>query len=97
MKTRDEYVATLKTRLDDWNADVTKWEAKAKVATTDMKKRYAQQLEEVRARREEAMYQMKLLQDASAVAWSELSSGADGAWDRMQAAMVQARSHFEKQ
>jgi len=97
MKTRDEYVATLKDRLDEWNADVAQWEAKAKVAKADMKKRYTRQLKEVRARREEAMYQMKLLQDASAVAWSELSSGADGAWDRMQAAMVQARSHFEKQ
>ncbi len=96
MKTRDEYVAKLKTRLDEWNADVAKWEGQAKSAQADMKKRYAHQLEEVRARREEALYQMKLLQGASATAWGEFSRGADDAWERMQAAVTQARSHFEK-
>jgi len=96
MKTRDEYVATLKNRLDAWNADVTKWEGQAKSAQADMKKRYAKQLEEVRARREEARYQLKLVQDASATAWGELARGADEAWQRMQDAVAKARSHFEK-
>lgn len=96
MKTRDEYVATLKKRLDAWNADMAKWETQAKAAKADMRKRYAEQLAEVGKRREEALYQMKLLQGASATAWSEFSQGADEAWERMQAAVAQARTHFEK-
>lgn len=96
MKTRDEYVATLRKQLDAWNADVDKWEAQAKSARDDMKARYAQQLEDVRARREEARYQMRLLQGASATAWRELSRGADEAWERMQASVAKARAHFEK-
>jgi len=96
MKTRDEYVTALKKRLDAWNEDVTRWEAQAESAQADAKKRYAKQLEEVRKQREAARYQMKLLQGASATAWTELSAGADEAWERMQAAIAEARKHFEK-
>jgi hypothetical protein len=37
-----------------------------------------------------------LLEGASATAWVELRKGADEAWDRMQAAVAAARTHFEK-
>ena len=30
MKTRDEYVAKLKSQLDRWNADMSQWETQAK-------------------------------------------------------------------
>ncbi len=96
MKTRDEYVAKLKSNLDAWNADVTKWEAQNHQAKDDMKKRYAKALEDVRARREEALYQLKLLQGASATAWSDLMKGTDEAWDRMKDSIAKARTHFDK-
>lgn len=96
MKTRDEYVAGLKTRLDRWNADAGKWEAQASVARADMKKQYAKQLETLRERREEALYNLNLVEKASATAWKDLARGADEAWDRMQEAIKAASSHFEK-
>jgi hypothetical protein len=95
-KTRDEYVAGLKARLDRWNADVAKWESKASVARADMKKQYAQQLETLRERRDEALYNLNLVEKASATAWQDLARGADEAWDRMQDAIKAASSHFEK-
>ncbi|QJR14179.1 hypothetical protein [Usitatibacter palustris] len=96
MKTRDEYVAGLKTRLDDWNKDMARWEAQSKAARDDMAKRYAKELEGVRARQEQAAYQMKLLQGASTSAWSDFVQGADEAWERLHHAMTDARKHFEK-
>lgn len=96
MTTRDEHVARLKNQLDHWNADVTRWEAKAKVAQVDAKKRYVNQLDILRSKREEALYSLKLLEGASATAWSEFSKGADDAWERMREAVAQARTHFEK-
>jgi len=96
MKKRQEYVDALKVRLDGWNADVTKWEAQAASAGDDLRARYKKELDEVRARREEAHYQMKLLQGASATAWQEFAKGADEAWDRMQAAIAQASRQFGK-
>ncbi|APV52083.1 hypothetical protein BWI17_21880 [Betaproteobacteria bacterium GR16-43] len=96
MKKRQEYVDALKVRLDQWNADVAKWEAQAASAREDLRERYKKELDVVRARREEAQYQMKLLQGASATAWEEFTKGADEAWDRMQAAIAQASKHFAK-
>jgi hypothetical protein len=42
------------------------------------------------------LYQLKLLQSASAGAWEDLARGADQAWKGMQEALDRARTHFEK-
>ena len=89
MKTRDEYVKQLKARLDQWNAEAAKWEAQA--STTR-----AKQLEAFRLQRDEALYKLKLIENASASAWQDLAKGADAAWDRLQEAAAKARTHFEK-
>lgn len=96
MKTRDEYVKKLKEQLDRWNAEMTKWDAQAKASQADMKKRYEKELEAVRAQREKALYNLRLLEGASATAWNDFTKGADEAWDRMSQAVTKARSHFEK-
>lgn len=89
MNNRDEYVAKLKERLDKWNAEAAKWEVRASSVKS-------QQLIEYRAQRDKALYNLKLLEGASASAWTDLAKGADEAWDRMQAAFDKARVHFEK-
>lgn len=96
MKTRDEYVSRMKTELDRWNAQAARWEQQAASAREELRKEYAKQLETLHARREEALYQLKLLEGASATAWTELSNGADEARARMQKAVDAAKSHFEK-
>ena len=93
---RDEYVTKLKGQLDRWNADLAAWESKAKAAQADAKQRFERDLAELRAQREKALYQLKLIEGASATAWQELAKGADAAWDAMSAAVARARTHFEK-
>lgn len=95
-KTRDEYVKQLKEQLDRWNGDVTKWEAQAKSAKADLKTRYEKQLEALRAQREQAQYNLRLLENASATAWSDFTAGADEAWKQMREGVAKARTHFEK-
>lgn len=96
MKTRDAYIAELKTQLDRWNADMARWEAQGRTAKEDLKKRYDKDLESLRAQREKALYQMKLLEGASSSAWAEITRGADEAWERMRASIDKARASFEK-
>jgi hypothetical protein len=93
---RDEYVQKLKAQLDQWNAEVSQWEAKARESQAHMKEEYEKQLGNVRSKRDEAMYQMKLLQNASLDAWQDMMRGADEAWKNMHEAFDRARSHFEK-
>lgn len=96
MKNRDEYVSELKKKLDDWNADVARWEAQARGARDEARVRYDKQLQALREGREKALYNLKLLEGASASAWREFTAGTDAAWDAMRGAVDRARTHFEK-
>ena len=96
MSSREEYVQKLKAQLDQWNAEVAKWEEKTRAAQTDMKAEYEKQLESFRSRRDEAMYQLHQVQVASTEAWMDMMKGADAAWKAMGEAFANARSHFEK-
>lgn len=96
MTTRNEYVEQLKNNLDKWNADLAKWEAKAKVAQTDMRIEYEMQLETLRKHREEATARLKEVQASSEAAWKDLTAGTDAAWAAMREAFDKAASHFQK-
>ena len=96
MTNREDYVRKLKEQLDQWNAEVGKWEQKTRGAQDQMKVEYEKQLEAFRSRRDEAMYQLHQLQVASGEAWMDVMKGADAAWKAMGEAFVRARSHFEK-
>jgi predicted nucleic acid-binding Zn-ribbon protein len=96
MMTRDEYVQKLKTQLDQWNSEISKWEVKTKSAQTKMKGDYEKQLKVFRSRRDEAMQQLRQVQAASGEAWMDMMRGADEAWARLRDAFTKARSHFDK-
>lgn len=96
MTSRDEYVRKLKSQIDQWNAQAARWEAQARQAQGRLRQEYAHQLEQLKGRREEMLYQLRLLQNASASAWADMMRGADQAWKSVQEAFDSARSHFDK-
>jgi ribonuclease HII len=89
---RDEYVRKLKEQIDQWNAQMAKWQAMSE----EVKNKYLQQLDEVQVRREEAMQELKRIQGASADAWSQMMSGADTAFKEMRDAFERAAKAFGK-
>jgi len=89
---RDEYVRKLKEQIDQWNAQMAKWEAMSE----EVKNKYLQQLDEVQVRREEAMAELKRIQGASADAWTQMMSGADTAFKEMREAFERASKAFQK-
>jgi len=94
--TRDEYVAKLKSQIDQWNAEAANWEVKAKGAQAGMQAEYQRQLAQFRTRRDAAMNELKRLRGASTDAWKDMMQGADAAFKSMQAAFEKARSEFQK-
>ena len=96
MNKRDEYVENLKKQLDQWNAEVTKWEGKARQAEAGMRAEYEKQLQAYRHQRDQALEQMRRIQSASGEAWVDLMRGADDAWAKMREAFEKARSNFQK-
>jgi lipid II:glycine glycyltransferase (peptidoglycan interpeptide bridge formation enzyme) len=93
MMNRDEYLAKLKSQLDQWNAEASRWEAKAKAG---MKAEYERQLAQLEKRREEALAELRKVQSATGDAWSEMMRGADTAFKGMHDAFERARSKFDK-
>ena len=96
MSQRDEYLNKLKTQLDQWNAEVSKWEARAKGAQADVRIEYDKQLETYRHQRDQALEHMRKVQAATGDAWMDLVRGADDAWAKMKEAFEKANSHFRK-
>jgi hypothetical protein len=94
MSSRDEYVEKMKTQLDQWNGEIAKWEARARETQAEARTELDKRIEAVRQQREQAMYQMKLLQGAAGEAWLEMMRGTDEAWARMREAFDKASSHF---
>jgi hypothetical protein len=94
MSKRDDYVDTLKVQLDQWNEDIAKWEAKAHQAQAEARTEYDKRLDALRQQREQAMYQMRLLQAAAGDAWMDLMRGTDEAWARMREGIEKASTHF---
>lgn len=89
---RDEYVQKLKAQIDQWNAQMAKWES----ASQEFRNKYLQQLDELQLRRDEALAQLRRLQDASGDAWRDMIRGADAALKSMQDAFEKARQQFGK-
>ncbi len=96
MSKRDEYVNKLKGQLDQWNAEVATWEAKARKAQAGARAEYEKRLKDLRHQRDQALEHMKRVQAATGDAWLDLVRGADDAWAKMREAFDKARAHFNK-
>jgi lipid II:glycine glycyltransferase (peptidoglycan interpeptide bridge formation enzyme) len=94
MINRDEYVQKLKSQIDQWNAEAAHWEEKSRQAQSGMKAEYERQLEQFRAKSEEATAELRRLQAASTDAFSEMMRGADAAVRGMQEAFERASKSF---
>jgi hypothetical protein len=95
MISRDEYVQKLKSEIDYWNAEAARWEAGAQERQGSWQDEARRQLEHFRQRSEEAMTQLRRVQNASGDAWSEMMRGADAAFSNMQEAFDRARKSFQ--
>ena len=95
MSTRDAYVQKIKAQIDDWNADITKLEAKAGQASAEMRIKYEQSLDSLRTERDAAHQKVEQIRDASDDTWEGLQAGAEDFWGRTKAAFAAAKAEFE--
>ena len=91
---REEYITKLKTQLDQWNAEMAKWEGQAAEAQASMRVEYEKQLAAIRQRQDQAKEHLRKVQAASGDAWTELQRGADEAWAAMRKAFEKASAQF---
>jgi len=83
MSQQDVYVAKMKLQIDELNAELKSLEAKAKEARRDVKAQYDEQMDKVREQSRLASAKL-----------DELSTAAEGSWDKMVADMEKLRNAF---
>lgn len=91
MSARDEYLNRFKTKLDEWNAELDKLEAKSRQARADAKVDYERQLRELRQQRDELRRRYEEMEKASEQAWEQLRAGAEDAWRTLDEAFRKRR------
>ncbi|MHC5051730.1 MAG: sll1863 family stress response protein [Planctomycetota bacterium] len=94
MSTRDAYVAKMKAALNEWNAELSKLEARAASAEADAKLRFQKQIEALREQREEARAKLREFESASDAAWRDMQHGAEAAWSSLNQAWSDAMKRF---
>lgn len=95
MTSRDEYLEKFKANLDEWNAEISKLEAKAREAQAEAKIRYDKQLESLREVRDDAQKKFIDLQNATTEAWDVMLQGTEKAWQTWVNAFDDARSKLK--
>lgn len=95
MTERDEYLQKFKEQLDKWNADIDKLETKAHEAQVDAQAHYHEQLESLRAMRDDAQKRYNEMQGAAADAWDVMVQGTEKAWEVWFETLENARSKFK--
>jgi hypothetical protein len=95
MSTRDEYVADMKRRLDEWSAEMDVLEAKLRQAKEDGNVKYQEQLSAMRAKRKEGEKQLEAIKAASEDTWVQLKTDTERVWDAFKDSVHQFKSHFK--
>ena len=95
MSTRDAYVQKMKAALDEWNAELSRLEAKASAAKADARIKYNAQIESVRKQRDEGRAKLRELESASETAWRDMQRGFESAWEDINRAVHEALQRFK--
>lgn len=94
MTSKKAYQQKLQARLDGWNAEIKKIEAKANEAAADSRLEFNRQLKEIRKKKDNAEKKLVKLKDASGDAWEDIKEGIDSAFSSLGDAVDSAKGRF---
>jgi uncharacterized coiled-coil DUF342 family protein len=93
-ETRDAFVKKMKAKLDEWNAEIAKLEAKARQHEADAQKEYYQQIDALKEKRRSTEADLAKMQTAGESAWEDLKAGVGNAAGALGNAIRSAKSRF---
>ena len=94
MSTRDEYVAKMKAKLDEWNAQIDELEAKTRRAKAQAAQKHQERIAELKRKRDEAQEKLEEIQGAGEDAWESLKSGAEQVWENITTTLQESKDAF---
>ena len=94
MSEKSAYRQKLEARLDQWQAEIDKLQAKAVEAGADARVEYEDQVDSLRKQQDAAREKLKEFDEASGEAWKDLKQGIEKAWDDLSASVKKATDKF---
>lgn len=94
MTKRDEYVAKMKSQLDDMNSQLDKLAAKSKTAKKEMQAKYKQEMADLRAQSAKANAMLDDLKNAGENAWENMVAEIDKVGDALKHSYNYFKSQF---
>jgi len=80
MSRRDDFVENLKRKLDGWNSELDKLEAKTDAIDAQSRERYRSTVREVKEQVQQLEKKYLVLKNSTEDAWQDLKSGFELAW-----------------
>lgn len=96
MRSRDEWVETAKTKLDEWNAELDRLEEKARGAKREREAQYQRAIADLERKRADVREKLAEIQEAGDSAWDELKEGARESLRVLSEAFRAALEEFRK-
>ena len=95
MASKKAYQEMLEAQLKEWDAKIDLMRAKAEKMQAEVKIEFENQLQALRAKRDEANAKLRDLQKRSEDAWEDLREGTQKAWDEFSKAAEKFFSRFK--
>jgi uncharacterized coiled-coil DUF342 family protein len=92
---REVYVEKFKSKLDEWNSEIDKLQAKAKGTHDEVLVSYNKQIEALKAKRDDLKGKMAVLHTRGEAAWEDLRDGIGTAWKNLGDSIEDAKSRFK--
>ena len=92
---RKAYEEKLNAQLEEWNAQIALFKARADKAKAGAKIDYYKTIETLQYKQDEVGKKLHELKTAGDEAWEDLKKGAEKAWDEVKASFHSAASKFK--
>jgi len=92
---RKAYEEKLDAQIEEWNAQIALFKARADKAKAEAKIEYNKTIEALQHRQDDAKARLHELKAAGDEAWEDLKTGAEKAWDEVKTAFHNAASKFK--
>jgi predicted nucleic acid-binding Zn-ribbon protein len=92
---REDFVIKLKEKIDLWNADLDRLQAKADQTSAEARVKYQQQIEDLQEKRQALEEKIAQLRGAGEGAWEDIRTGMEIAWGSMSEALSSALQRFK--
>ena len=93
---RDAVIEGMKAKLDELNADLDRWEARAENAKAEGRERYVERVEALRRKRDELGKKLTDVRESAGGAWEEIARGFEEAWRALKKGFDEARAELDR-